>query len=191
MSHDTIDLKDLIYGVTAEFSDPDALVAAATKARTEGYTAMDAYTPFPVHGLDEAIGFKETKVQWSIGIAGFAGLLLGIGMEAYVNLVDYPLNIGGRPLFSWPAFFPVMYECTILLAGLTALGSMLALNGLPRPNHPIFNAANFEQASQGKFFLCLESKDPMFSLDGTTAFLKGLGADNVAVCMADEPEDTK
>lgn len=191
MAHGTIDLKDLIFGVTAEFSDPDHLLEAAKKARAEGFTEMDCYTPFPVHGLDEAIGFREAKVQWSIGLMGFCGLLVGIGMQVYTSAVDYPLNIGGRPLISWPAFFPVAYECTILLAGLTALVSMLGFNGLPRPNHPIFNAENFEQASQGKFFLCVEAKDPNFSLDRTTAFLKTLGADNVAVVMADEPEAKK
>ncbi|MCE9558151.1 MAG: DUF3341 domain-containing protein [Armatimonadetes bacterium] len=179
-------MENLLYGMTAEFKDPDALLVAAKKTREAGYMEIDCYTPFPVHGLDEAIGFKEAKVQWAILLAGIAGGLGGAALEVYVSAIDQPLNIGGRPMISWPSFFPVMYECTILLAGCTALFVMLALNGLPRPNHPIFNAVNFDRATQDRFFLCIEKKDPAFNEKDTKKFMDSLGADNVSAVYADE-----
>lgn len=184
----TATMQDLLHGVMAEFDDPDAVLAAANRAREAGYTRMDGYTPFPVHGLDDAIGFKCARVQWSIFFAGLTGFLVGMGLEAYVNMVDYPMNVGGRPKFSWPSFIPVAYECTILFAGLTAAGAMLFFNGLPRPNHPVFNAPNFERASQDRFFLCIEKSDPKFDADEVRRFLQGTGASNVSEVYGDEPE---
>jgi hypothetical protein len=188
MAHATTK-EDLLFGITAEFSDPDELVRAATRAREAGYLELDCYSPFPIHGLDEAIGFKDTRVQWSIFLAGLAGFSGGAALQYYTAVIDYPMNIGGRPNFSWPSFFPVTYECTILLAGITAVLVVILFNGLPRPNHPIFNAENFERASQDKFFLCIEKKDPAFSLTDTTKFLETLGADKVAPVYGDEVEN--
>ena len=169
-----------IYGMIAEFDSPDALVAAATRAREDGFTRMDAYSPFPVHGLAEAIGFRDNLLPWMIFLGGIAGALGGFGLQVYVSLIDYPLNVGGRPLVSWPMFIPVTFECTILLAAFTAVFGMLFLNGFPRPHHPIFNADRFELASQDKFFLCIESEDPQFDTRRTRQFLERLGAHSVS-----------
>lgn len=184
--------KDPLYhGMMAEFHDPDDVLAAARKVKAAGYTHLDAYTPFPVHGLDDAIGFKDSKVQWSIFFAGCFGFVLGYGLEYWVHNIEYPMNVGGRPKFSWPSFIPVAYECTILLAGLTAAFAMLAFNGLPRPNHPVFNTPNFEMASQTSFFLCVEGTDPKFDHAEVKRLLESLGAVNVSDCYGDEPEDAE
>ncbi|MBL8047127.1 MAG: DUF3341 domain-containing protein [Chthonomonas sp.] len=178
--------KDLLYGISAEFDHADDLMRAANRAREAGYKVMDAYTPFPIHGLDEAIGFRDSKVAYSIFFAGLAGFLGGLALTYYTSVIDYPLNIGGRPKFSWPSFFPIMYECTILLAGITAVFGCLAFNGLPRPNHPVFNANNFERASQDRFFLCIERKDEAFDKVETKKFMDSLGAIKVDFVYADE-----
>lgn len=181
----------LYHGMMAEFHDADEVLRAAQKVRAAGYTHLDGYTPFPVHGLDEAIGFKDSKVQWSIFFAGLVGFFGGYGMEVWVNMIEYPMNVGGRPKLSWPSFIPVAYECSILLAGLTAAFSMLAFNGLPRPNHPVFNTPNFELASQTSFFLCVEGTDPKFDHAEVKNLLESVGAVNVSDCYADEPEDAE
>ena len=168
------------FGMIAEFSDPDDLLAATTRAYDAGYRKMDAYSPFPVHGLAEALGHRDNRVPITIFIGGLCGLVGGFGMEWWVSKVAYPHNIGGRPLFSWPSFIPPAYECTILLAAFGAVFGMLAMNGLPRPHHPIFNAENFERASQDKFFLCIEADDPQFDINSTSDFLKSLSPDNVS-----------
>jgi hypothetical protein len=188
MAH-AISKEDLLHGVVAEFSTEATLLKAANKVREAGFSHMDAYTPFPVHGLDDAIGFRCTKVQWTIGIAGFIGFATGMGLQMWVNLIDYNMNVGGRPALSWPSFFPVAYECTILFAGLSAAISMIMFNGLPRPNHPIFNAPNIERATQDKFFLCVEKTDPNFDATGVKSMLESCGADNVAEVYGDEPEE--
>ncbi len=168
-----------IYGIIAEFDDPDALIAAAGRAREDGYRNMDAYTPFPVHGLAEALDFKDNRLPWMIFLAGIAGAFGGFGLQYFVSVIDYPLNVGGRPLNSWPLFIPVTFECTILLAAATAVFGMLFLNGFPRPHHPIFNAPNFERASQDGFFLCIEADDPQFDPRRTRLFLERLDARSV------------
>lgn len=178
--------QDLTYGITAEFHDADELVAAAKRVREAGYQSFDCYSPFPIHGLDDAMGFKDTKVQWSILGAGIVGALVGTGLTWWTSTIAYPLNIGGRPKFSWPSFFPIVYECTILIAGLTALIACLFFNGLPKPYHPIFNAKNFERASQDRFFLCIEQVDPSFDLKETKKFMESLGSKNIDVVVADE-----
>lgn len=172
-----------VYGMVAEFSSPDAILKAARKARKEGYTEMDAYTPFPVHGLDEAIGFDEPKIKWLIFIMGVFGGSFGLWLMWWINTTEYPMNVGGRPLFSWPSFVPVTFECTVLFASLTAFFGMLALNGLPHPHHPIFNAKNFERCSQDKFFLCIEAADPKFEADEVSKFMGTLKAENVSEVM--------
>jgi hypothetical protein len=169
-----------IYGLIAEFSDPDQLIEAANIAREAGYRNMDAYSPFPIHGLAEAIGFEDGRMPWFAFFGGMTGLAVGFMLLYYVNVIDYPLNVGGRPLLSWPQFIPIMFECTVLATGLTVFIAQWALNGLPRPYHSIFNARNFERASQDKFFLCIEARDNQFDVIETARFLSGLGADHVS-----------
>jgi hypothetical protein len=164
----------MIYGLMAEFDNPSALVAAAREAHAAGYRQMDAYTPFPVEELNEALGLERTGVPAIVLIGGITGAVLGYIMQYYVAVIDYPLNIGGRPLHSWPAFIPVTFELTILCAGLFAVLGMLALNGLPMPHHPVFNAPRFALASRDRFFLCIEAADPKFVRDDTWRFLDRL-----------------
>jgi len=163
-----------IYGVMAEFDTPVELVHAAEKARTAGYRRMDAYTPFPVEGLAEAMGLKRNMVPLVTLLGGLAGGLGGFGFQYWVNVAAYPMNIGGRPLNSWPAFIPVTFELTVLGASLCAVFGMLALNRLPQPHHPVFNVQRFVHASSDRFFLCIEAHDPKFHLEETARFLKGL-----------------
>jgi hypothetical protein len=171
--------KHGIYGLVADFGTPDELVAAARAAREEGYRIMEAYSPFPIHGLSEALGFRVRKLPWIVLGGGIAGALGGFFMQYYASVIDYPLNIGGRPLNSWPAFIPVVFEMTILLAAFSAVLGMLALNGLPRPHHPLFNSEAFEGASCDRFVLCIESRDPKFDTEETRGFLERLGSEVV------------
>jgi len=158
----------------AEFDDPTSLVTAAEKARHEGYRCMDAYSPFPIEELHEALGSQHTRLPLIVLIGGLCGCIGGYGLQYWVSVITYPLNIGGKPLHSWPAFIPVTFECTILAAALACVLGMLALNGLPMPYHPVFNLPRFALASRNRFFLCIESKDPKFELEGTRRFLESL-----------------
>jgi hypothetical protein len=162
------------YGLLAEFDNPEALVAATRRAREAGYRKMDAYTPFPIEELTEALELGRTGVPSIVLIGGVVGAVLGYFLQYYITVIDYPINVGGRPLHSWPAFIPVTFETTVLTAGLFAVLGMLALNGLPMPYHPIFNAANFSLASHDRFFLCIEALDGKFDRDETRRFLDGL-----------------
>lgn len=164
-----------LHGLMAEFDSAQELLDAATRARAAGYTRMDAYSPFPIHGLAEAIGFEERLIPKFVFVAGAIGGSLAFGFQTWASAVDYPLNIGGRPYFSWVSFIPITFELTILFAAFTAAISMLALNGLPQPYHPVFNVASFARASQDKFFFAIEASDPRFDLESTRAFLSGLG----------------
>ena len=168
-----------LYGLIAEFEEPTRIVQAARRAYEEGYRRMDAYSPFPIEELTEAIGFRHTRLPLIVLIGGIIGCVGGFALCYWVSAITYPLNIGGRPLNSWPAFIPVTFECTILLAALSAVFGMLALNGLPQPYHPVFNVPSFEQASRNRFFLCIESADPKFREQETRKFLEGLGAREV------------
>jgi hypothetical protein len=168
-----------LYGISAEFETPEEIIAAADRVVAAGYRHIDAYTPFPVHGLAEKMEFKDPRLQWTIFFAGLTGAVAGLGMQAWTSVVDYPMNVGGRPLFSWPSFIPVMFECTILFAAFGAVFGMLAFNGLPKPYHPVFNADRFELASQNRFFMVVEATDPQFDPVETRRFLESLGATHV------------
>jgi hypothetical protein len=163
----------------AEFHSPEALLHAAERAHRQGFKRMDAYTPFPIEGLSEALGVHDRRVPLIVLLGGIAGCLGGFFLQYWVAVIDYPLNVGGRPLNSWPAFIPVTFEMTILFAALAAFLGVLALNGLPMPYHPVFNVEQFELASRNRFFLCIEADDPDFDRDGTWKFLESLGPDGV------------
>jgi hypothetical protein len=168
-----------LYGIMAEFESPESLLVATERAYAEGYRKMDAYTPYPVHGLAQALGHKGVRLPWIVLGGGIVGALAGYGMQYYASAIAYPLNIGGRPLNSWPAFLPITFELAILCAALAAVLGMLALNGLPEPYHPVFNVPSFEQASRNHFFLCIESGDPKFDREATRRFMEGLGSRSV------------
>jgi hypothetical protein len=160
--------------MAAEFDNPAALIAAADRAREAGYQKMSAYSPYPVEGLDEALGPKREYLPLIVLIGGILGGLTGYLLQYFTAVVTYPLNIGGRPLHSWPAFIPVTFECTILGAALSAVFGLLALNGLPQPYHPLFHLPRFSRVSRDLFFLCIEHRDPLFDLVKTREFLVGL-----------------
>jgi hypothetical protein len=163
-----------IHGLAAEFASHEGLLTAARAARDQGYTRMDAYTPFPIDGLPRALGRKRTLVPLVVLIGGILGGTGGYYMQWYANVVSYPINIGGRPLHSWPLFIPITFELTILCAALFAFFGSLAMNKLPQPYHPIFHAPNFERASIDRFFLCIEAGDTKFDLVATRRFLESL-----------------
>jgi hypothetical protein len=169
----------MLYGLMAEFESPTDIVAAARRAYEEGYRRMDAFSPFPIEELSEAIGFHRNRLPLIVLIGGVLGCVGGFALCYWASVHAYPLNVGGRPLNSWPAFIPVTFETTILVAALSAVFGMLALNGLPQPYHPVFNTPRFELASRNTFFLLIEARDPRFDLEATRAFLDGLGSREV------------
>ena len=169
-----------LWGVVAEFEGPTALIEAAHRAREAGYRRMDAYAPFPVEGLPEALGFPRTLLPLLVLVGALTGAAGGFFMQWYAMGIWYPLNVGGRPLNSWPMFIPITFELAVLLGGLTAVIGMLALNGLPMPYHPLFNVPRFARVTQDGFFLAVEARDPRFDRGGTASFLHGLGAKEVS-----------
>lgn len=174
MTMATMATEPSIYGLMAEFDTPDDILRAARAAFEAGYRRMDAYSPFPVEGLADALGFRRTRLPLVVLIGGVIGGLGGFLLQYYVSVIAYPVNVGGRPLNSWPAFIPVTFEMTILVAALFAVLGMLALNGLPMPYHPVFNVPRFRLATRNQFFLCIEARDPQFDRDRTWAFLESL-----------------
>jgi hypothetical protein len=168
-----------IWGLLAEFERPEELVAAAARAREAGYRRMDAYTPFPIHGLSDAMGFRPTRLPLIVLVGGLVGCVSALGMMWYSSTIHYPLNVGGRPFASWPAFIPITFELTVLFAALFAVFGMLGMNGLPMPYHPIFNAPRFAFASRDRFFLCVEARDPKFDEATIRALFNAVGAKEV------------
>ena len=169
----------IIYGVMAEFDNPEMLRDGAERAHAAGYRRMDAYSPFPVEGLAEVIGFKRTQLPLIVLLGGIIGGIGGFYLQYWTSVIDYPLIVGGKPYNSWPAFIPVTFETTILGAALAAVLGMLGLNGLPMPYHPVFNVERFALASRDRFFLCIEAADPKFDLDNTVEFLRSLNPSSI------------
>jgi len=170
-----------VYGLMAEFDDPRALVDATAKAREAGYRRMDAYSPFPIEELHDATGAPPSRLPLITLAGGLVGCISGFLLQYWASVIAYPLNVGGRPFNSWPAFIPVTFECTILGAALAAVLGMLALNGLPMPYHPVFNVSRFALASRNRFFLCIEARDRKFDVDATRQFLQTLGPREVSI----------
>ena len=168
-----------LYGLMAEFENPNDLVVATRQASAAGYRKMDAFTPYPIEGLAEVLGLHQTMVPLIVLIGGIVGCLGGFFLQYYIAVLDYPLNIGGRPLNSWPSFIVITFELTVLVAALSALLGMLALNNLPMPNHPVFNVPRFALASRDRFFLVIEATDPQFNLEKTKQFLQSARAREV------------
>ena len=162
------------YGLLAEFSEPEDVVAAARAVHQEGYVRVEAYAPYPVEGLSESLGFERSRIPMLVLCGAILGGIGGYYLQYWVSALEYPLNIGGRPLNSWPAFIPITFECTILVAALFAVLGMLALNGLPQPHHPLFNVPEFAYASTDRFFLAIQSDDPQFHETRTRDLLAGL-----------------
>ncbi len=169
-----------LYGLMAEFDNPTALVVAIHKARAAGYRSMDAYSPFPVEEVSEALHIHDRKLPLLVLIGGILGCVGGFALATWTSVIDYPINVGGRPFFSWPSFLPVTFECTVLVAAGTCVLGLLALNGLPMPYHPVFNVPQFALATREKFFLCIEARDPQFHREETRRFLASLEPISVA-----------
>jgi hypothetical protein len=169
-----------LYGLVAEFDSPADLVAAARETRDAGYRAIDGYSPFPIHEMTEALAIRRTRLPLVVLIGGLTGTTTALLMMWFSAAVHYPINVGGRPLASWPMFIPITFELTILFASFTAVLGMLGANKLPMPYHPVFNAPRFAMASRDRFFLCIEATDPLFDRLRTRAFLEQLpGAHDV------------
>ena len=164
-----------LYGVMAEFDSPTELVAAASRAYRAGYRRINGYSPYPIEELSEAIGFHHTSLPLIVLVGGILGGLGGFFMQYWMEVINYPLNVGGKPFNSWPAFIPITFECTILVAAFAAVLGMLALNKLPQPYHPVFNAPNFALATRDRFFLVIEASDRKFDHDQVMEFMRSMG----------------
>jgi Alternative complex III, ActD subunit len=178
--------EGFFYGFIAEFEHPEDVVAAARRTHEAGYRRVDAYSPFPVDGLSEALDYHDYWVPLIMLTGGILGALAGFGLLYYCMVISYPINVGGEPLYGWPIYVPITFECTILLASLSGLLGMFLLNRLPQPYHPVFEAAGFDRATTDRFFLCIESSDPHFDGEETRRFMESLGAMNVSAVNASE-----
>ncbi len=163
-----------LYGLAAEFETPEELLEAVRNARRAGYRQMDGYSPFPIDGLAQALAYGWTPVPLIVLVAGIAGGIGGYLLQWWSSTADYPINVGGRPLHSWPAFLPITFELIVLTASLIGLAALFILNGFPRPYHPMFNIEAFAQATSNRFFLCIEATDARFDDEATRAFLRGM-----------------
>lgn len=168
------------YGLMAGFEHGEELLAAVERLRAEGYTRIEAYTPQTVEGLSEALGLKPSLMPKIVLGGAILGALTGFGLQVYVSMIDWQWNVGGRPLFSWPAFIPITFELAVLFGAGAAFFGMLALNGLPRPYHPVFNVPAFARASRDRFFLVVRSEDERYEADRTRRFLEALRAHDIA-----------
>jgi len=175
-----VEKKHKVFGLMAEFESPGDLIHAAHEAHKYGFRRMDGYSPYPIEELAEALGFHKNRLPLVVLIGGLLGCIGGYSMQYYIAAVNYATNIGGRPYNSWVAFIPVTFECTILCAAFSAVLGMIALNGLPTPYHPVFNVNRFALATRDRFFLMIESRDPLFNLEETGNFLKNLKAREVS-----------
>ena len=176
MAH-THETSNVLHGVMAEYETADQVVAAARQTMAQGFTRVEAYTPVPIEELNDIIHKKRTVLPKLVLAGGLTGMATGFGLQYWASAIEYPMNIGGRPLASWTTFIVPSYELTILFSALTAAIGMIVLSGLPQPYHPVFNVDRFSMASSDKFFLVIESTDPKF--DGAAAFLRETGAKGV------------
>lgn len=174
------------YGVVGSFTTPEGLLTATQKASDLGYRKMEAYSPIPIEGLTDALKFKDNRLGWVVFLGGIVGGLSGLALEVWSSTLAYAHNVGGKPLISWPMFFPVLYECTILFAAFGATFGMIGLCGLPKPHQPIFNADSFARASQDRFVLCIEAEDPMYDENQVRSFLQDQGAEDIESVMTSE-----
>ncbi len=166
--------QEPLYGLLAEFDQADTVLNAAQQAYAAGYRQMNAYTPFPLEGISAALGQRPTRLPWLVLLGGLTGGSAAYFMLYYACVISYPLNVGGRPMHSWPSFIPITFEMTVLGAAFAAFFGMLALNGLPHPNHPLFEVPAFSLATRDRFFLCIQVRDPLFDLEQTRRFLEGM-----------------
>jgi hypothetical protein len=173
-------LNKPIYGLMAEFENPTSLVAAARAARERGFRKLDAYSPFPIEELSDALHLHKNRLPLIVLIGGICGGLTGYLLQYYVTVWNFPINIAGRPLHSWPSYIVITFELTILFAAISTVLGLFALCGLPMPYHPAFNVPRFALASRNRFFLCIESTDPLFDHDRTVEFLESLGPREVS-----------
>lgn len=169
-----------LYGLLAEFHSPEEIVKAAAAVHAAGYRKVDAYTPYPMEEVLDALHLHETHVPKLALAGGLLGLVGGYGLQYWTSVIAYPMNIGGRPYHAWPAFVVPTFETTVLLSAIATVVGMLLLNGFPQPYHPVFNVKSFATASRDRFFLCIESRDPQFDAQRTREFLRGLGASEVS-----------
>jgi hypothetical protein len=183
MNADVAKKQPAIYGLLAEYSSDEALLAAAVHVRSLGYRRVEAYSPYPIHGLASVLGIRGVRLPWIVLIGGILGCITALVMQWYSAVIDFPINVGGRPYASWPAFMPIAFELTILFAGFGAVLGMFAINGLPQPYHPLFNVPEFARASRAGFFLCVEARDARFDLTATRSMLLELGAQEVFEVM--------
>lgn len=173
-------MRTPIYGLMAEFENPTALAAAARHVREKGYRKVEAYSPFPIEEVNEALGLHHNRLPMIVLIGGIVGGLTGYLMQYYIAVWDFPINVGGRPLHSWPSFIIITFELTILFGAISTVLGLLALCGLPMPYHPVFNVPRFSAASRDRFFLCIEATDPLFDRQRTSGLLATLEAREVS-----------